>query len=431
MSGNVVFLHGQPQPVLHFLRLGSSNYHQVEALMASGRLPSFDVVVEAGVYARQAELVRSLQNAGRKVILDLNVAELSEVGKWRGAASGAPWADPEGILEQRHFDSGAGSYDLIGQIARFVVRSGVLAVMAPARLLTGVTDRRFGADVDACCNLRSMLDRLGGDRVKIYYPLIMPSKSFNDIAERRAIIAGLNSAPVDQLWLRVSHFGADATPVGIRKFISSAHDFASLRIPIIGDHVGGMAGIASAAFGAITGIAHGVLRKERFDASSWPKPPRPTSGGGGGYTVLLPGLDRLLKVADATALIEAAGGRRCLSCNDPQCCKHGFEDTLRNPAGHYLYQRSRQIQALSVIPELLRPKHFLERQIDAAERTARSASRLDVGDDLKKLTRSNLQRLSRLREVLEDLHETVSANPGSPGWPPESRQRSAKNPRKV
>lgn len=46
MSENVVFLHPQPEPVAHYLRLGAF-HRQVEKLLAAGRLPVERVVVEA------------------------------------------------------------------------------------------------------------------------------------------------------------------------------------------------------------------------------------------------------------------------------------------------------------------------------------------------------------------------------------------------
>jgi len=38
MSENVVYLHPQPEPVAHYLRLGAF-HRQVEKLLAAGRLP--------------------------------------------------------------------------------------------------------------------------------------------------------------------------------------------------------------------------------------------------------------------------------------------------------------------------------------------------------------------------------------------------------
>jgi hypothetical protein len=46
MSENVVYLHGQPKPVGHFLRVGTSGHRQLETLLGSGKMMVDRVVVE-------------------------------------------------------------------------------------------------------------------------------------------------------------------------------------------------------------------------------------------------------------------------------------------------------------------------------------------------------------------------------------------------
>ena len=173
-----------------------------------------------------------------------------------------------------------------------------------------------------------------------------------------------------QVWLKVSGFGGSATAAGLRKYIAAAQDFHLLQKPIIADCVGGLPGLAILAFGAAGGIAHGLAEKEQFDGSDWHKPPRPPDPdekrGGNAYSVLLPGIDRLLKPDQAQILINANGGRRLLSCNDRRCCPHGFEDTIRDPKGHYLRQRAWQCEALSKVPEARRARDFLDNALTAA-----------------------------------------------------------------
>jgi hypothetical protein len=50
MSENVVYLHGQPDPIAHYLRLGAF-HRQAEKLLTSGRLPVPRLVVEAAAFA--------------------------------------------------------------------------------------------------------------------------------------------------------------------------------------------------------------------------------------------------------------------------------------------------------------------------------------------------------------------------------------------
>ena len=108
------------------------------------------------------------------------------------------------------------------------------------------------------------LDAEGGEHIVIDYPLITTYSALRDSAQRRAFVAHLRELPFDNLWLRISGFGADASPAGVRRYISALSDFHGLARPIVADCVGGLAGLAIASFGASTAIAHGVAEKERF-----------------------------------------------------------------------------------------------------------------------------------------------------------------------
>jgi hypothetical protein len=407
---NVVYLHGQPQEVAQFLRIGSSNHRVLEQLLAAGRLPVQRFVVDAGALIKQADLISALRQSGRELVLDPNVAELSCIGRFQGAARAAPWADPTGPLTSAHFRTRANEFDIIGKIARFTVEQGIRRVQAPTHLLLGgVQDELFAVDSEACRGLRAALDIEGGRDVAIDYPLMISNATLNDPAERKAFLSVLASLPIDSLWLRISGFGSGATAVGMRKYISATQDFHVLQKPIISDGIGGVAALAVVSFGAASGVAHGVAEKERFDASEWNKPPK-SGGGGSGYNILLPGIDRLLKRADAEALLEATGARRLLSCHDRACCPHGFEDTLRDPKGHYLRHRARQYGVLSAIPEQQRAPHFLNRDLAAIDRAARQAAKFKVSNPiLGELLSKNAARLDRVRAVLEDLYKTAGA----------------------
>jgi hypothetical protein len=226
MSENVVYLHPQPEPVAHYLRLGAF-HRQVEKLLAAGRLPVARVVVEASAFTHQKDVVRQLVDAGREMTLDTNVAELSAVGRYGGAAKSAPWAHSEGPLQPEHFARGS-RHDVIGKIARFAVEHGFHAVQAPAHLLEGSTDAWFGIDRQACKDLRRALDVAGGATIAIDYPLTLKYGSLRDPAQRRVLIAGLSDLPFENLWLRVSGFGADAEAPMLRRDIAAAADFQQL-----------------------------------------------------------------------------------------------------------------------------------------------------------------------------------------------------------
>jgi hypothetical protein len=255
--------------------------------------------------------------------------------------------------------------------------------------------------------LRSALDAEGGSHIAIDYPIMIKNASLRDSAQRRALIAGLTDLPFDNLWLRISGFGADAPATMLRPYIAAMMDFQRLGKPIVADGVGGLVALATAAFGAAGGVCHGLGEKERFDASDWNKPPTP-GGGGREKRVLIPGLDRLLSVKQVAALMEAQGARKLLSCNDPTCCPGGLDDTLKNPKAHYLRQRTKQFERISRVPEVRRVQDFLDKDLADAMRTARQAEKLKVSDQgLAQMLRRTSERLERMFPLLDDLHQTV------------------------
>jgi len=423
MSKNIIYLHPKPEPIAHYLRLGAF-HRQVEKLLAAGRLPVERVVVEASAFTRQMDVVGQLVVTGRELILDTNVAELSAVGRCGGAAKLAPWAHSDGPLLPEHFARGS-NHDVIGKIARFAVEHGFHAVQAPTHLLEGATDTWFGIDRQACVDLRRTLDVVGGAAIAIDYPLTLRYCSLRDPAQRRVLIAGLMDLPFDNLWLRVSGFGADAEAPMLRRYIAAVIDFQQLGRPLVADGVGGLAAGAVVALGAAGGISHGLGEKERFAADDWNKPPILRTGGGGRERRLLVlGLDRLLSVKQVELLMAADGGRRLLSCQDRACCPNGHNDTLKDPKGHYLHQRTKPLKRLSCVPEARRVDDFLRCDLDPATRIAETAAKLVLADTgtMEMLRRTN-ERLARLGPVLRDLHATVGD--GSHADAPARRARPA------
>jgi hypothetical protein len=416
MAENVVYLHKGPEPIGHFLRVGSTGHRQLEDLLGSGRMLVDRVVLDAAAVARQHDLVTSLAESGAELILDTNIAELSSIGRFAGSARTAPWANPKSMLTADDLKPGA-NRDIIRQIARFAVQHGFHAVHAPTHVLESSADKLFDVDKESTAALRRMLDAEGGRHIGIDYSLTIKTASLRDPVQRRAFIAGLSDVPFENLWLRVSGFGADATAMGVRRYIAAVMDLHRIGRPVVADGVGGLAGLALAAFGAVGGYCHGVAEKERFDSSDWNKPPKDGGGGGREKRLLFSGLDRLLSVKQVDLLMTAPSARKLLSCSDPTCCLRGLDDTLKNPKAHYLRQRFRQVSAMSAVPENRRAAHFLEKDLASAERIARQAAKLKVGDKglTEVLVRSS-ERLERMHAVLESLKAT-SVNESRSGSP--------------
>jgi hypothetical protein len=405
LMSNVVYLHGQPAPIVRLLRV--AEHRRLEQLLAADKLPYDRFVVEAGSFKTQTEFLKAAKEKGHELVLDTNVAELCAVAKYSGHAKHAPWANPEGVLTEGQLKAGSNAA-VISEIARFAVSNGFSRVLAPSRFVSGPLDPWFEIDLSNSAALRRALDSEGGKSIAIDLPLIVPTHALNDIAQRRQLVAKCRDLPIDSVWMRISGFGAHATAAGLRKYISAVQEFHGLNKPIVADGVGGFAALAIAAFGAACGISYGVAARERFDASNWYKPPKPDAGGGGSaYSVLLPGIDTLLKRDEAEAIINASGGRRLASCNDRSCCPHGFQDTIRDPKGHFLRQRAFRCDSLSLIPEPMRAQHFLDKDLKEADRRARLIAKLRISNEkLSGRLAENAGRLERMRDVLENLERT-------------------------
>jgi hypothetical protein len=240
----------------------------------------------------------------------------------------------------------------------------------------------------------------------IDYSLTTAYGTLREPEQRRAFLAGLGDLPFENLWLRVSDFGADATPTAVRRYVSAVTDFHSLKRSLVADCVGGLAALAVVAFGATAAIAHGVSEKERFDARRWLVPRKPGGGGQSGR-VYLPALDLYFKIDEARALLDVRGARRLLASEDRDCCPRGADDTFNDPKAYFITQRLKQLRDLSEIPEERRVSRFLDVHLAAADRRARQAAKLDPDSPATKqaLQKASL-RLDRMRDVLEHLDQT-------------------------
>lgn len=418
MTDNIVYLYDRPREVAQVTRIGFFEHRQCEHLLSANKLAFRRFAVEAANIERQAGLLRTLRDARAEVVLDTNAAELSVPGRFSGAAKSAPWAGNGRILEPGDFVAGT-NRSVIEPIARFAVDKGMTAVMAPAHYLGDHTIDWLGVDIRACEALRLALDREGGEHIMIDYPLILTHRQLRDPVVRNRILAELNDLPFDHLWLRVSGLGADATGAGMSRYVEAVRPLRNLDRPIIADQLGGLAGLAASAFGAVSGFAHGIESKQRFDAGDWLKQ-NARSGGGRPKRMYVPSLDRWMEVAEARQMFDdARTTRQIFGCPDLTCCGD-IDKLLSNPDAHFMVQRQRAVRALSDTPESVRVEMFLHDQLEQRMKEAQRATRIKkVCDETRKKIAGAAKRLERFNDALRGLHRRE----GQPEFTPEARLR--------
>ena len=423
MFGKVVYLHGRPpREIAQIVRIGFFDHRQAEHLWSANKLTARRFVVEAANVERQASLIRTLKDAGAEIVLDTNVAELSVRGRFSGAVKAAPWAAEDRMLDAGDMAAGT-NRSVIEPIARFAVAKGFTAVMAPTHYLGDDGTDWLTVDLKAAEALRAALDREGGQHIALDYPVILSNRQLRDPALRARLLSGLADLPEGHVWLRVGGFGADATGVGMSRYIEAIRPLHALGRPIIADQVGGLAALAACAFGATSGYAHGIEGKQRSDMGDWLKP-RMSGGGGRAKRVFLPGLDRTLEVSAVRQLFDdARTARQIFGCADTTCCGD-VEKMLSNPEPHLMVQQSRAAASLSATPESVRIDQF-QRYLDDRMKEAQRATRLKkMEDGLRKAVGAAAKRLERINEALRGLHKRE----GQPDFAPEAPLRIGQGP---
>ncbi len=408
MGGNIHVLYPQSAPLAGFLRVGHTGHRKLEAMLAAGRFPYKRVVFDAAHIAKQRDFVKSLSESGCEIVLDPNFAEMAANGRFESAVSKLPWSNSERPWEPSDFEARR-NFDVAKQVAEFAVEHGVNVVLSLSHVVEQATNDWHATDINMCEALRLELDRSGGSNIAIDHQLLTTSAFLQDGNGRASLVSDIGDLPIENIWLRVSGFGATATGVGTRKYIEAARELHYLNRPLIADFVGGFAGLAAGAFGAVSGISHGVGQHESFSVSTW-KHKSTGNGGGTAKRIYIPDLDRFFKEDQLNAIFDAQRGRSSFGCRDKSCCPHGLEDMIENADAHFLIQRRKQLNDLSSVPLLRREEHFIMKTIFPAVRSARLGVTLKIADEKVAMAVNKAKkRLVGFEDTLYDLHESNSS----------------------
>ncbi|MGH6871474.1 MAG: hypothetical protein ACREHE_08205 [Rhizomicrobium sp.] len=409
-------------PIAHYLRIGEA-HRKLADLHAVGRLPAGRAVFDASRLRHQRELLRALRDNGTEIVLDTEVAELGANAKFRGHCRAAPWAVPDAqeTLGPHHF-SKSEIKSLARSIASFAVENRIDTVLSPSHYLSDPTYSDWlEIDHKLCLGLREELDVAGGEHISLDYPIIVSDTDLGDSQFRGSVVANVSDLPVNNIWIRASGMGSDVGPLKLKRYLSKTSALHNLGKPIIADYLGELVGCASVAFGTISGFAHGIAERERFDAGSWHKPPVERDEDAKfsrAVRIWLTGANRSATINELKLLERARGGRRLVSCGDKKCCPHGFDDMVGDPRRHAAYQSFNQVLDLEVVPDLRRRQHFLDGHMSTASRTARQlaklrlspvdAAALDVDyESLMKRLLAHSMRMEKVQRTLETLHEML------------------------
>jgi hypothetical protein len=420
MSAKIIELRSPIRPIAQFIRVGDI-HKKLGDLHAAGQLPLTRAVFDASRFPWQKEFVRALQRENVEIVLDPEIAELAARQKFNGQVRRAPWSGNGSGHPLGPNDFGPTKVnDLVAQIARFAVINGVTTVLSPTHFLA---DPDYGdwlnLDVNACIELRNALDREGGRTIAIDYPVLHSHVGLNDSGERSKILSSLSDLPIDNVWIRPSGLGHDPKPLTTKQFLGAMHGLHNLGKPVIIDHLDGLLGQAVLAFGAASGLAHGIAERNQFDARSWHKdpPPRDESSGFGRKTYIsIPGLGRTVSKQELEYLASARGGKSVVGCQDT-CCAHGVVDMLNDPRRHAARQEFACVEALSKVPDLSREQFFLDKPMRDAERVSRTvkdlkpsqkeAERLMVDwESLDDRLKEHHKKIGKLSDALTHLHDT-------------------------
>ncbi|MGH6796522.1 MAG: hypothetical protein ACREDH_15300 [Methylocella sp.] len=260
-----------------------------------------------------------------------------------------------------------------------------------------------------------------GTDIGLVYSLALPMNVLRQLADRRAVISAISGTRCDAIWLKVENFGDHATGEKMAAYIDACRDFHECGVPVVGDHVGGLPGLGVPAFGAVGGIAHGVTLQQAFKTSNW-RQPRSPQRGGVSWRVYIPQLDVLLKPRVAEKLLGTSPRIKALcGCRDTHCCPHGARDMIDRPARHAMYQRAREVERLSAVPQSIRAEHYLNESVRrVSDVVASVAATSGMDDELQQSLRKKQGEVGRLRETIA--HLVDGANTASVSLMPPRRE---------
>jgi len=93
-------------------------------------------------------------------------------------------------------------------------------------------------------------------------------------------------------------------------------------------------------------------------------------------------------------------------CRDTHCCPHGVRDMVERPARHAIYQRAREIERLSVVPQSVRATNYLNQNVRKVSDYVAQVAAFPLTDEaLTKGLQGKQQEMSRYRQTIAQFAE--------------------------
>lgn len=363
-----------PDPLGSFLRPSSRDHKVLLQMLVEGKRVGTGLIADPCLGERQRDLLGEARRQGLETVLDPRSLDLSTVGGFtRSGVGELPWA---GSRPHTPADlAGPAGALVVSRLVTAVEAGGHSAVLAPTHFLDGPADPWLAVDGDLTRELRRQLDGRGLRHVLVYYPLVVRAALLRIESNRERLIAGLTGLPIDALWMRVHPFGTTTSgPLALRRYLEVCRAMHILRVPLVAEH-SGTVGLALLAFGAVGGIESGITIAEGVNLDGYLKPPNPTATPfAHAPRVYLHEIGAFLDRKKAEPFFAARGMKTAHACRRSDCCPRGWRDMQLEPRRHFVGQRSREVAALSAVPESLRAGHYMENFLrPASDRALRAA----------------------------------------------------------
>jgi hypothetical protein len=124
----------------------------------------------------------------------------------------------------------------------------------------------------------------------------------------------------------------------------------------------------------------------------------------------------------AAALLAASPRIKAMcGCRDTHCCPHGPRDMLEHPARHAIYQRAREIERLSSVPQSLRAGQYLDQSVRRVSDDVARIAAVPMSDEgLARALRKKQREMSQFRQTIA--HIVEGADSASVAVAPPRRQ---------